>query len=51
MVDAYDVITTGRQYQPARSKMEAITELQRCAGTQFDPKIVSVYVRLLNTSE
>jgi len=47
VVDAYDVIVTGRNYRPARSKEEAITELKQCAGTQFDPKIVETYVKLL----
>jgi diguanylate cyclase (GGDEF)-like protein len=51
MVDTYDVIVTGRAYQPARSKEEAIAELQRCAGTQFDPDLVAMYVQLLEQQE
>ena len=51
MVDTFDVIVTGRAYQPARSKEEAITELQRCAGTQFDPNLVAIYVLLLARQE
>ncbi|MFH1512632.1 MAG: diguanylate cyclase [Bacillota bacterium] len=47
IVDAFDVIVTGRNYQPARTKEEAVAELKRCAGTQFDPNIVSVYMQLL----
>jgi len=47
LVDAFDVIITGRTYQPARSREEAIAELRRCSGTQFDPELVAIYVQLL----
>ena len=49
VVDAYDVMVTGRSYRAARSKEEAVCELKRCAGTQFDPKIVDIYVKLLES--
>ena len=51
VVDAYDVMITGRKYRKPRTKEEAIAELQRCAGTQFDPQIVSLYIKLLTESE
>ena len=47
VVDAFDVMITGRKYQPARTKEEAIAELHRCAGTQFDPDIVLIFMQLL----
>lgn len=47
VVDAYDVMISGRNYRPARSQEEVIAELKRCAGTQFDPIIVDVFVNLL----
>ncbi len=47
VVDAYDVMFSGRNYRAARTQDEAIAELERCAGTQFDPEIVGIYVRLL----
>lgn len=50
VVDAYDVMVTGRKYRGPRTKEDAIAELQRCAGTQFDPTIVSLYVKLLTES-
>lgn len=44
--DSYDVIVEGRPYQRKRSHKEAVEELVRCSGTQFDPKIVDVFVKL-----
>jgi diguanylate cyclase (GGDEF)-like protein/PAS domain S-box-containing protein/putative nucleotidyltransferase with HDIG domain len=44
VVDAYDAMTGPRPYKKHISKNEAIKELQRCSGTQFDPKIVDVFV-------
>lgn len=40
--DAFDVMTTGRQYMTARSHEDALEELRRCAGAQFDPDIVEM---------
>ena len=41
--DAYQAMTTDRAYDAARSRAEAITELQRGAGTQFDPAVVRAF--------
>jgi diguanylate cyclase (GGDEF)-like protein len=41
--DAYDAIVADRPYQPARSSAEAMAELRRCAGTQFDPQVVAAF--------
>lgn len=46
--DSYDVMTNTRVYnKKAKSKEEAIKELRRCSGTQFDPKIVDIFVNIL----
>ena len=42
--DTYHAITSDRPYRPARSHGEAIEELSRCAGTQFDPKVTSALI-------
>jgi diguanylate cyclase (GGDEF)-like protein/PAS domain S-box-containing protein len=47
IVDAYDVMTSGRVYKEAMSKEEAIAELKRCAGTQFDPELIEKFVEIL----
>ncbi len=38
--DAYDAMRTAHPYRPALTREEAIAELRRCAGTQFDPEVV-----------
>jgi len=43
VADAYDAITSDRVYSPRRSSEAALTELERCAGTQFDPAIVAAF--------
>ncbi len=37
VADAFDAITSARAYRPARGTAEAIAELRRCSGTEFDP--------------
>jgi HD-GYP domain-containing protein (c-di-GMP phosphodiesterase class II) len=39
--DAFSAMTTDRSYRKALSQVDALAELQRCSGTQFDPRIVS----------
>jgi putative nucleotidyltransferase with HDIG domain len=40
VADAFDAMTSARAYRPARSSAEALRELWRCAGTQFDADVV-----------
>jgi ribonuclease P protein subunit RPR2 len=46
VVDALDAITAKRPYRPARSYDEALAEIRRHAGTQFDPAVVAALERI-----
>jgi len=48
IIDAYDVMLRGRPYQPKVTKEKALIELKRCAGIQFDPKLVQVFIEMIN---
>jgi diguanylate cyclase (GGDEF)-like protein/putative nucleotidyltransferase with HDIG domain len=50
IADAYDAITSLRPYRRRLSSKEALTELKRCARTQFDPDILNVFLKLMEPS-
>jgi len=45
VIDAYDAMTNHRVYQKTKTKEEAIKEIIRCSGTQFDPKVVKAFLK------
>ena len=47
VADAFDAMTSDRPYRKAMSVKDAIRELIKGKGTQFDPKIVDVFCRIL----
>ena len=47
--DAFDAMTKRRSYSPSMSIRAALTELERCAGTQFDPGAVRVFCGLFES--
>lgn len=49
--DSYDVMVNERSYKKAMRKEEGIEELKRCAGTQFDPRIVETFIEVLNEED
>jgi putative nucleotidyltransferase with HDIG domain len=46
IIDSYGAMTDGRVYRPASSHQEAIDELRRCAGTNYDPYLVEAFAQL-----
>lgn len=49
--DSYDAMTTDRTYKTKMSRSEAVMELRRNAGTQFDSELVEKFVGYLESSE
>lgn len=47
VTDAFDAMTSDRPYRTAMSVGEAVAELRRCSGTQFDEVVVEAFVRVL----
>jgi putative nucleotidyltransferase with HDIG domain len=47
VADAFDAMTSARAYRPALDSSDAIRELWRCAGTQFDAEVVQALVHAL----
>jgi len=48
IVDAFDAIVHSRPYRAARSAEQALAELRRGSGKQFDPALVPVFIRLIH---
>lgn len=51
VADSFDVMTHERVYKKAMTKEEAVEELIRCSGTQFDPFIVKIFIDYLKDNE
>jgi len=50
VADAYDAMTSPRPYRKQLSSEKALAELKRCAGTQFDPRMVEVLCNIIKPS-
>lgn len=48
IADAYEAMTSDRPYRKALTQSDAIAELKRCAGTQFDADLVQAFIEVLN---
>ncbi|HRX21272.1 MAG TPA: HD-GYP domain-containing protein, partial [Syntrophomonadaceae bacterium] len=51
VADAYDAMTSNRPYRQALSKEEAVAELKRCSGIQFDPFVLEQFIEMLEESQ
>ncbi|HHV71804.1 MAG TPA: HD-GYP domain-containing protein [Clostridia bacterium] len=47
IVDSYDAMIDKRPYSIPKSKEEALAEIKSCAGTQFDPQLVELFIQIL----
>lgn len=46
IVDAFEAMTNDRPYRSALTRVEALAEIRRCAGTQFDPDLAVHFVEM-----
>jgi len=46
VADTFDAMISERTYRPALTHQEAIAEVERCAGTQFDPVVAELFVEV-----
>jgi HD-GYP domain-containing protein (c-di-GMP phosphodiesterase class II) len=46
VADAFDAMTSDRPYRSAMSVDEALSEVMRCSGTQFDPVVVAALLKI-----
>jgi diguanylate cyclase (GGDEF)-like protein/PAS domain S-box-containing protein len=51
IVDAYDAMTSDRPYRAAMTAPQAIAEIRRCAGSQFDPRLAEIFIAAMNSGE
>ena len=51
VADAFDAMTSDRPYRRALTLEQALAEVDRCAGTQFDPRVAEVFLGLFAESE
>ena len=47
VADAFDAMVSERSYGEVLTEADALAELRRCAGTQFDPAVVAAFERVL----
>jgi len=50
IIDAYDVMQSRRPYKAPISKTKALKEIERCAGTQFDPQLVEIFLKIVKNN-
>jgi len=51
LADSYDAMTSNRVYRKRLSDEEVRNEILRCAGTQFDPALATIFIRLIDNGE
>jgi HD-GYP domain-containing protein (c-di-GMP phosphodiesterase class II) len=49
ITDAYEALISARSYRRKYSHREAVAELRRQAGNQFDPELLEIFLKMLET--
>ena len=49
IADSYEAMSAARPYRPALCSEKVLKELRRCAGTQFDPELVEVFIGIIES--
>lgn len=47
LADSFDAMTTMRPYKRAMSLQEAVEEIKRCSGSQFDPNLSQEFIKMI----
>ena len=47
IADSFEAMSSARPYRPALCSEKVMKELQRCAGSQFDPGLAQVFIRII----
>ncbi|HXL14520.1 MAG TPA: HD domain-containing phosphohydrolase, partial [Methylomirabilota bacterium] len=47
LVDAFEAMTLGRPYRDSVPEAEALAEIRRCSGSQFDPRVVEIFEQIM----
>lgn len=48
IADSFDAMTSKRSYRKAMTVKQAVSEIKKCSGTQFDPKLVDIFLEIVN---
>jgi putative nucleotidyltransferase with HDIG domain len=51
IADSFDAMTSNRPYNNRKNYDEAIEELRRCSGTQFDPELVESFIEMIELNK
>ena len=51
VADSFDAMTSNRPYNKRRTYNEAVEELRKCSGTQFDPQIIQAFIEVIQDSK
>lgn len=47
VIDSFDAMTSYRPYNNKKTYAEGLEELKKCSGTQFDPKVVEIFSKII----